>query len=77
MSFARRGVIQQMKKKGPNNENHIHWRSPGGYVVQPKDSRMLIYRTDRLEEQGVYKDVFDGQVYKDLKKDGQFEGELE
>ena len=26
------------KKKGPNNENHIHWRSPGGYVVQPKDS---------------------------------------
>ena len=48
-----------------------------GMLSNPKTRDMFSYRTDRLEEQGVYKDVFDGQVYKDLKKDGQFEGELD
>lgn len=55
--------------------------SIGDYIsnmlANEETRKMFMYRTTREEEPEVYQDIFDGDVYKNLKQQGFFDGDLD
>lgn len=46
-------------------------------LANEETRKMFMYRATREEEPDVYQDIFDGDVYKGLKQQGFFDGDLD